>query len=177
MLTSSVVKYISGFRTFGLLDGRVVGHSIIFGLSAFSFGFSGEHSKYHERETPSVQRLFLKKPPPKNRPSKNRPLLQIHHPPHQVYKPEPGRTMAMFKFLIWTSSTTIWSFFNQTLQADFGGIVVSPCQIHVQQQMVAAQKLMLEFGGIVVGQSWKTIGGNRKTVFLFGSYKSASIAP
>ena len=40
------------FQTLGLSDGRVVGRSIIFGLSSLSFGFGAEHSFYNKIDTP-----------------------------------------------------------------------------------------------------------------------------
>ena len=46
---------IAGFRIFRW---KVVEHSIIFGLSAFSFRFGVEHSKYYRIDTPSKLQLF-----------------------------------------------------------------------------------------------------------------------
>ena len=46
-------------KLFGLLDGRVVGCSIIFGLSALSSKFGAKHSIYYKIYTPAKVDHFL----------------------------------------------------------------------------------------------------------------------
>ena len=57
------LRKLSYFSLFGLLDGRVVGHGIVFGLSALSLVFGADRSLYYEIDTPILTDIVF----PENR--------------------------------------------------------------------------------------------------------------